>query len=212
VERNDTSFPTGGSGSANAAWKVERQQAGLQYQPKLFDPGAGDMPSVFAHDVSHAAEAPIYQHLRVKPSAIIDLSYGLIFARAVNVREGRIVSLGLALARKPATKPTITIGEARILGENCSEFRPIDIYAPDMSIRQLFRLSVSSSCNWLRLAACNVAGRPRGKVLFVQQQRSGRGYEHRWVDYDNLQAGRSAVTGSRGARGVSTTSSTRAGL
>jgi hypothetical protein len=98
VDRNATSFRTGGSGTAKVAWEVERQQAGLQYQPKLFDPDAGERPSVFAMDATHAAEPPIYQHLRVKPSAIIDLSYGLIFARAVNGREGRIVSLGLTLA------------------------------------------------------------------------------------------------------------------
>lgn len=189
VTRNETSFPTGGSGTANFLLAAQRKQAGLQYEPKAFDPAARELPSVFAADASQASGPQIYQRLLLKPSKVTALPYGLIFARATSAKAGRIVSLELTLAAKPSSVPTITIARARPGFSDCPSFEKIHVYAADMPADQLVRLSTSPNCGWLARGACALLERPRGRVLFIQQQRGGIGYDYRWVDYDLLLAG-----------------------
>lgn len=189
VTRNKTSFPTGGSGTANFMLAAQRKQAGLQFEPKAFDPAARGVPSVFAANASQASDPQIYQRLLLKPSKATALPYGLIFARATSAKAGRIVSLELTLAAKPSGVPKITIGRARPGFSDCPSFETIYVYAADMPADKLIRLSTSPNCGWLARGACSLLEGPRGRVLFVQQQRGGIGYDYRWVDYNLLQAG-----------------------
>jgi hypothetical protein len=109
----------------------------------------------------------------------------MIFAKATSPTLGRIISLAMILPHKPAARAKLTISWT---GE-CPYKATLYIYAPAMSVERLRRLSAQSDCNWGNPATCSRAERPRGRVLFVQQQRSGVGYEHRWVDYDMLLPG-----------------------
>lgn len=182
VARNPLSFATGGGGTANATERWRRQQAGLQYDPATFDPGASAMPSVFAVEASQVPAPSIYQRLPVKTLPV----EGMIFAQAVSPTRGRIASLALMLDNKPSARPRLTITGARPMLAGCQRDNPIHVYAPAMTAPQLRRLFSPSGCGWNRLADCTRAERPKGRVLFVQKQQGANRYEYRWVDYDLL--------------------------
>lgn len=189
VQRNPNSFMTGGSGTAYFAERERRRQAELQYAPRTFDPGSAEKPSVFAEGPGFQPRWA-YQRLPLKTSGSAYSPNALVFAQATTPTTGRIASLALVLPAKPAARPRLTITGAYRLREGCRNEAPIDVYAPAMSAGQLRRLFSPSGCNWTNLAACKTrAELPRGRVLFVQAQRSGVGHEYRWVDYDMLTAG-----------------------
>ena len=189
VQRNATSFPTGGSGTANATERERRRKAGLQYEPRTYDPAGAERPSFFAVGMREPSTAWLYQRLLLKPSGAAYPRYGLVFAQATSPTAGRIASLSLVLPTKPAARPRMSISGGVRLREGCQREQPVHVYAPAMSVAQVRKLFARSGCSWTNLSACSRAQWPRGRVLFVQMQRSGVGYEHRWVDYDLL-AGR----------------------
>jgi hypothetical protein len=181
LDRNATSFPTGGSGTANAMEANRRREAGLQFAPRVFDPSQRERPSVFAAERSSASPNWQYQHLPLKTVGRAYSPNAMIFAQATSATRGQIASLAMTLPSKPAAPAKLAITWSRPCGRS-----PLYIYAPKMSAALLHQLTVGSSCGWGNLAGCSRAQRPRGQVLFVQLQRSGVGYEHRWVDYDLL--------------------------
>ena len=184
VKRNAISFMTGGGGTSNAAIEAQRRAAGLQWQPKIFDPAGKERPSVYAAEPGQPLGGEVYQRLLLKPSRATALPYGLIYARAVSASTGRIVSIGLNLAAKPAAQPRVTISSNHARRAACPNFAPVDVYAPNLSAAQIEHLFTNAQCSWSHRNGCDAAYQPRGQVLFVQRQ--GLGYELRWVDYDLL--------------------------
>jgi hypothetical protein len=190
VQRSLISFPTGGSGTANAAERERRRKAGLQYEPRIYDPTGADRPTVFAVGIGQPPAARLYQRLLLKPSDKPYPQNGLVFAQATSATMGRVASLALVLPTKPVARPKLSISGGRRLREGCQSEQPVHVYAPAMSVRQIRTLFVRSGCSWTNFSACSRSQRPRGRVLFVQMQRSGVGYEHRWIDYDLLAGAR----------------------
>ncbi len=190
VQRNPNSFTTGGSGTAAVAEWARRRKAGLQYDPRTFDPAGSERPSVHAVAGGELRAPWAYQRLPLKAAGQAYSPNALVFAQAVTPTAGRIASLALVLPAKPAARPRLTITGGYRLREGCRTEQAIHVYAPAMSAAHIRRLFDPSGCNWANLAACKTrAELPRGRVLFVQASRSGVGYEYRWVDYDMLTAG-----------------------
>lgn len=186
VARNPNSFATGGGGTANAAERDRRMRAGLQYDPIPFDPAAPARLSVFAAERTRVPVPWVYQRLPVLGGNADYGADGMIFAQATSPKSGRIASLALMLAAKPAGRPRLTIAGGLAMPEGCRLDNSVAVYAPAMTAAQLRRLFSRSGCSWTRLADCSHAERPRGRVLFVQKQRGGPLYAYRWVDYDLL--------------------------
>lgn len=184
TKRNGLAFYAGGGGTSGAVLAAQRRQAGVQWQPQIFDPAEKTRPSVFSANTPWASGPSAYQHLLLRASKSRVLPYGLIYAQPVSRQTGRIVSVGLTLPSKPAARPKVIISMTHARAAACPQFLPVAVYAPHMSAAQIRRLFTTGSCNWNSMKTCAVADRPRGRVLFVQQVRSGVGYEHRWVDYD----------------------------
>ena len=181
VDRNENSFPTGGSGTANATLAYKRKMAGLQYEPRTFDPSGNETPSVFAEAPSEARDRWVYQRLLMKPSRNDDPSYGMIYALATSPTRGQIASVAMTLPNQPSTAPRLVL---EFNGNFCVT-TSLAIYAPQMSAEQLRKLfSANSRCNWFNLSGCAPDDRPRGKIVFVKTEGNRPGYEHRWVDYD----------------------------
>ncbi|ATY30988.1 hypothetical protein [Sphingomonas psychrotolerans] len=189
VQRSATSFPTGGSGTANAMERERRRKAGLPYEPRIYDPAGSERPAVFAVGMRQPPTAWLYQRLLLKPSGAAYPRYGLVFAQATSPTAGRIASLALVRPTRPAARPKMSISGGYRLREGCQREEPVHVYAPAMSVGQIRKLFARSGCSWTNLSACSRSQWPRGRVLFVQMQRSGAGYEHRWIDYDLLAGG-----------------------
>jgi hypothetical protein len=185
VERNATPFPTGGSATANATERHRRQLAGLQYDPKTFNPARKALPSVFAVEQAQLPAPWVYQQLPLKSDDRVR-GDGMIFAQATSATRGRIASLALNLPAKPGAAPRITVTGGEQSRDGCRLDNPVDIYAPATPTAQLRRLFAPSGCNWRNLPTCKRSEWPRGQVLFVQRRKNGAGYEYRWVDYDLL--------------------------
>jgi len=184
IDRNSTSFQTGGSGTAFSAWQRQRRQAGLQYEPQTFDPAGRARPSVFAVPASRAANSWAYQRLPLKASGTAYSARAMIFAQANSPTSGRIASLALTFSDRPAARPKLTVSWR----ERCRVPMSILVYAPDMSVAHLRQLFSRRDC-WTFWDSCAPVKKPRGRVLFVSSQRSGVGYEYRWVDYGLLLPG-----------------------
>lgn len=192
VQRAKESFATGGSGTANASEVARRRSLGLPVAPRTFDVAGSALPVVYAPEAAQSVSGfHPYQRLPLKAASKGYWPNGLIYALPTSATTGRIASLALTLSTPPAAKAKFRITAAERNYEGVCQRQPrIDVFASAMSAEQLHRLFSSSGCNWRQLAACKPAERPRGQVLFVQQTRSGVGYEHRWVDYDMLAAAR----------------------
>lgn len=196
VDRNAVPFPTGGGGTANLRLREERRQAGIQYEPRVFDTRGRARPSVFAVEDAQVATPLVYQHFPVRPAGIHG-DNGMIFAQATSRSAGRIVSLALTLDTGPSARPRLIVTGGQPGLPACQGGNPVQVYAPAMTAAQARRLFSPTGCSWGNRAACTARQRPRGRVLFVQKRQGGSGYEHRWVDYD-LVAGMSPGAGRGG--------------
>ena len=66
IRRTATSFTTGGSGTANGFEMERRKDAGLPYEPAMFDTSSSDTPLVYAAQVAETTNAYVYQRLPLK--------------------------------------------------------------------------------------------------------------------------------------------------
>ncbi len=186
VIRSSTSFTTGGSGTANFAEAARRRAAGLPYEPQVFDPARSDRPVIFAATGTKVGESLLYQRLPLKVESAAYASHGLAFAKAISKREGRIAALTLTLPNRPVALPRLRISGGVKRGDACI-LQSVDVYAPAMVADDAAALFTNvNGCTWYVPSACQPAKRPKGRVLFVQQLRNGRGFEHRWIDYSAL--------------------------
>jgi hypothetical protein len=160
--------------------RQERRAAGLQFDPRVFDPAGRDRPSVFA-EMPRAGQSWTYQHFRLNTTGRDYSPTAMIFAQATSPTSGRIASLVMNLPSKPVERAKLTIAWR----ENCRIRRTLLIYAPALSVPQLRRLAAQPEC-WSYPGSCAQTQRPRGRVLFVSSLRSGVGHEYRWIDYDML--------------------------
>lgn len=192
VQRAKESFATGGGGTSNAAEAARRRSLGMPTAPRTFDVAGTALPVVYAPEAAQSATGFYpYQRLPLKTASKDYWPNGLIYAQPTSATTGSIVSLALTLSKSPAAKAMFRITPAeRSYAGVCQRHPSIQVFASAMSADELGRLFSSSACNWRRLAACKQAEWPHGQVLFVQQTRSGVGYEHRWVDYDMLATAR----------------------
>jgi hypothetical protein len=190
VQRAKVSFGTGGGGTSNAAELARRKSLGLPITPKTFDVAGSALPQVYTPEAAVSASGFYpYQRLPLKTASKGYWPNGLIYAQPTSATTGRIAALVLTLSTPPAARAKLRITTARKTSEGVCQRQPsIDVFAPAMSADQLGRLFSPSGCNWRQLASCKPTEWPRGQILFVQQSRSGVGYEHRWVDYDMLAA------------------------
>jgi hypothetical protein len=185
VRRGTVSFTTGGSGTANAMEALRRRRAGLQSEPRTFDVAGTAQPEVYAEPTGRSATWLPYQRLPLKtPSPAYDPSV-LLFAQATSATTGRIVSIEITMRRPPVATPSLrVVVDARSDRTQCPPVQGLDVYASAMTADHLRRLFAPSGCSWYNPSKCKGADRPRGLVLFVRPQ--GRGYVHRWIDYDAL--------------------------
>ncbi|MES2057439.1 MAG: hypothetical protein V4564_16010 [Pseudomonadota bacterium] len=187
VARAQESFTTGGSATANMAEMARRKAAGLPFEPQIFDPAAAAMPAIFAAEAGTPQLALPYQRLPLKVSGNRYAPDGMIFAQAVSKTTGRIAALVLTLPAAPVGRPKVTLIFRSPSGKTCQP--PIQVYASAMTTAQVTGLFDHRLCGWASLSGCTArSDRPRGRVLFVRQLRSGIGHEYRWMDYDLLTA------------------------
>jgi hypothetical protein len=184
VKRGVVSFTTGGGGTAAAADRFRRRQAGLPFAPISFDVAGKALPVVFVPP-SNWGMPPPYQRLPLKGASPVIGNEGLVFASATTPTMGRIAALALALPKAPGAKPKLRIvASTQAVPNRCLPQLGVDVFAPAMTAARIHRLFVGSSCSWYALSGCTRAEWPRGQVLFVY--RSGGAFIHRWVDYDRL--------------------------
>ena len=186
VVRTQTSFTTGGSGTANMALAAQRKAAGLPYEPPTVNPAGAALPATFAADGTDPGPvgwAP-YQRMPLTASKRVAEPFGLIFATATSPTRGRIVALTLSMTNRPAAPPRVRL---TIDGPSDRDCRPqvIDVYAPSMPAAALAELSKpdGKGCRWFNINQCPRAQWPHGRVLYVSPLRNNT-FEYRWIDYD----------------------------
>jgi hypothetical protein len=195
VSRATTSFTTGGGGTSNLAEMMRRKQAGLPFEPAMFDNSLPKLPIVYAASPAETARWYLYQRLPLKTVSGAYDANALIFAQPTSNARGRIASLALVMKETPSAAPRLrAVGGVLVFGA-CRR-QTLDVYAPSMTAGQVHRLFTAGDCNWARLSACQRSQWPRGRVLFVLRNEKGTRATYRWVDYDLLAKARFAGTSS----------------
>lgn len=187
IRRATSSFTTGGSGTANNAEMQRRKDAGLPYEPAMFDAGSSTPPLLYAAEKTETAVARLYQRLPLKTRSKAYDPFALIFAQPVSPTAGRIAALQLIMAKAPSIRPKVRAFFGRPSPDGCRD-QAVDIYAPAMTARQVRDLFSPALCSWHYLATCTRSQWPRGRVLFVAPGDGPAHYSYRWVDYDLLAA------------------------
>ena len=182
IRRAATPFTTGGSGTANLAEVLRRKEAGLPYEPVMFDVVSSARPTVYAAETTNDY---FYERLPLKtPSAQYDPG-ALVFAQPTSPAVGLISSLQLTMPKAPANRPKVRVFVGRESSGGCQD-QVVDVYAPAMTAEHVRSLFSPSLCNWRRLVACTASQWPRGRVLFVEPADQAGRYTYRWIDYDLL--------------------------
>lgn len=186
VARTTTSFPTGGSGTANFTLAEQRKALGLRYEPPIVDTRSAKLAATFTTAQIVPATRPVYQRLLLTPSGQVARPTGMIFARTTSETCGWIVSLALYFAERPAAASRLRVTATGSREKGCPD-QAVDIYAPRTAAATLRRLvtTASNGCNWIAPEKCTRAQWPSGRVVFVSPT-YGNAYEYRWVDYDLL--------------------------
>jgi hypothetical protein len=194
VSRGKTSFPTGGSGTGNSWEMMRRKEAGLPYEPAVFDSSLSAMPVVYAAQPSGPVGWYVYQKLPLKPVSDRHDREALVFAQPVSDTRGQIVSLSLAMKDAPSATPKLRVVSGLTLSSGACQQQTLDVYAPAMTAGELRSLFSITGCNWGQLSACQRSQWPRGRVLFVLRTDKATRDTYRWVDYDLLAKARFART------------------
>lgn len=195
VTSTTTSFPTGGSSTANFALAEQRKWAGLPYAPPVVDPESASLPETFAVGRDASTTAAQYQRLPLTASRRVAEPFGLIYSQKTSPTRGRIVALTLSIVGSPASPPRLRVTIGGLADRGCRS-QTVDVYAPAMSATEIQRLFADGGqpCSWTNLSACTRAQWPHGRVLFVSPLHDNT-FEYRWIDYDMLASWRFGEAG-----------------
>lgn len=159
VTRSRTSFPTGGSGTANNMIEAQREAAGLPPRAMTFDPNSPVRLRVFAR---RSGSRDIYERLPLSIAASRVTPYAEVFTVPTEGGGARIAALTLALREVPRAPALLTA--------RCADGRMVRIYSAEIGQDQARQLVLRG-----RAPA-------RGRVLSVMSVASGY-WRYQWVDY-----------------------------
>jgi hypothetical protein len=162
-----------------------RKEAGLPYEPAIFNVSSSAIPLVYAAEKPETAFVYLYQRLPLKTLLKAYDPDALVFAQPVSPAAGRIAALQLTMAKAPSTLPSVRVFFGRPTPHGCQD-QVLDIYAPAMTAKRVRALFSPSRCSWGLLSGCAESQWPRGRVLFVEPTNQPARYTYRWVDYDLL--------------------------
>lgn len=179
VRRSTVSFTTGGSGTANLAWRQQRQMAGLPYDPQPFDIKGSGQPWIYTEPRNDRFFA--YQRLPLSPQRIAPAAETLVYAQATSKTAGRIAAVQMTLPSAPAASPRY-----RLTGSGPCRGEIIDIFSTNAVRISKAMLTSGRLCILKSQPGCASAYLLRGRILFVRKFSGAQYFEHRWVDFDML--------------------------